>query len=213
MIVARKPQCLQVQQRPQGAMGKFTNFLKKSGALYRIINSEWTKEAADGLKSKEQFSQLVIQYERLVYTICFQLVRSAPAAEDLTQETFLAAYLHRDTMPEGYERQWLGRIAANKAKDYLQSAWNRHTVLPGDEALPPGACSTGGGRSAGPCRSGRNRRRHRTALRTLPAGVPHVSAGGAVRGGDGPGIGQTRQNRSYAAAPGKGLPAPAVGKE
>ena len=90
------------------------------------------------MKSKEQFSQLVIQYERLVYTICFQLVRSAPAAEDLTQETFLAAYLHRDTMPEGYERQWLGRIAANKAKDYLQSAWNRHTVLPGDEALPPG---------------------------------------------------------------------------
>ena len=86
------------------------------------------------MKSKEQFSQLVIQYERLVYTICFQLVRSAPAAEDLTQETFLAAYLHRDTMPEGYERQWLGRIAANKAKDYLQSAWNRHTVLPGDEA-------------------------------------------------------------------------------
>ena len=121
-----------------GGSGKIYDFLKKSGGLYRIISSECGKEAADGLKSKEQFSQLVIQYERLVYTICFQLVRSAPAAEDLTQETFLAAYLHRDTMPEGYERQWLGRIAANKAKDYLQSAWNRHTVLPGDEELPPG---------------------------------------------------------------------------
>lgn len=121
-----------------GDGGKICDFLKKSSLLHRIIDSECTKEAADGLKSKEQFSQLVIQYERLVYTICFQLVRSAPAAEDLTQETFLAAYLHRDTMPEGYERQWLGRIAANKAKDYLQSAWNRHTVLPGDEALPPG---------------------------------------------------------------------------
>ena len=121
-----------------GDGGKIYDFLKKSSLLHRIIDSECTKEAADGLKSKEQFSQLVIQYERLVYTICFQLVRSAPAAEDLTQETFLAAYLHRDTMPEGYERQWLGRIAANKAKDYLQSDWNRHTVLPGDEALPPG---------------------------------------------------------------------------
>ena len=121
-----------------GDGGKICDFLKKSSLLHRIIDSECTKEAADGLKSKEQFSQLVIQYERLVYTICFQLVRSAPAAEDLTQETFLAAYLHRDTMPEGYERQWLGRIAANKAKDYLQSAWNRHTVLPGDEALPLG---------------------------------------------------------------------------
>ena len=88
--------------------------------------------------TKEAFSRLVEQYERLVYTICFQLVRDAAAAEDLTQDTFLAAYLHRDTMPAGYERQWLGRIATNKAKDHLQSAWNRRTVLPGDEAMPPG---------------------------------------------------------------------------
>ena len=80
--------------------------------------------------TKEQFSALVVQYERLVYTICFQLVRDAAAAEDLTQETFLSAYLHRSACPEGYERQWLGRIAANKAKDHLQSAWRRHTVLP-----------------------------------------------------------------------------------
>lgn len=88
--------------------------------------------------TKEQFSALVTRYERLVYTICFQLVRDAGIAEDLTQDTFLSAYLHRDTCPKGYERQWLGRIAANKAKDRLQSAWNRRCVLPGDEALPPG---------------------------------------------------------------------------
>ena len=88
--------------------------------------------------TKDQFSDLVVRYERLVYTICFQLVRDAAAAEDLTQETFLSAYLHQESIPEGYERQWLGRIAANKAKDYLQSAWNRHAVLPGDEGMPPG---------------------------------------------------------------------------
>ena len=57
------------------------------------------------------FSQLVVQYERLVYTVCFQLVRDAAAAEDLTQETFLSAYLHRDAIPPGYERQWLCRVA------------------------------------------------------------------------------------------------------
>ena len=88
--------------------------------------------------TKEGFSELVLQYERLVYTICFQLVRDAAAAEDLTQDTFLAAYLHREAMPKGYERQWLGRIAANKAKDHLQSAWSRRTVLPGDQGLPSG---------------------------------------------------------------------------
>ena len=70
--------------------------------------------AAGGM-TKEQFSHLVSQYERLVYTICFQLVRDASTAEDLTQDTFLSAYLHRDAIPQGYERQWLGRIAANKA--------------------------------------------------------------------------------------------------
>ncbi len=88
--------------------------------------------------TKEQFSALVLQYERLVYTVCFQLVRDAAAAEDLTQETFLSAYLHRDGIPEGCERQWLGRVAANKAKDHLQSAWKRHTVLPGDQELARG---------------------------------------------------------------------------
>ena len=88
--------------------------------------------------TKEQFSHLVSQYERLVYTICFQLVRDASTAEDLTQDTFLSAYLHRDAIPQGYERQWLGRIAANKAKDHLQSAWNRRTVLPGEEELARG---------------------------------------------------------------------------
>ena len=88
--------------------------------------------------SKERFTELVLQYERLVYTVCFQLVRDAAAAEDLTQETFLSAYIHRETMPEGYERQWLSRIAVNKAKDHLQSAWSRRTVLPGEEELARG---------------------------------------------------------------------------
>lgn len=88
--------------------------------------------------TRERFTELVLQYERLVYTVCFQLVREPGAAEDLTQETFFSAYLHREAIPEGYERQWLSRVAANKAKDHLQSAWNRRTVLPGDEELARG---------------------------------------------------------------------------
>ena len=88
--------------------------------------------------TNKSFSRLVEQYERLVYTVCFQLVRDAAAAEDLTQESFLSAYLHRDAIPAGYERQWLCRVASNKAKDYLQSAYQRHTLLPGEEKIPPG---------------------------------------------------------------------------
>jgi len=83
--------------------------------------------------TREDFSALVVQYERLVYTICYQLVRDSATAEDLTQETFLSAYLHQESLPTGYEQQWLGRIAANKAKDHLQSAWNRRLRRLSDE--------------------------------------------------------------------------------
>ena len=118
---------------------KIYGAVKKSRRLRRMMGDGTREEAVDSLTSKEQFSRLVAQYERLVYTVCFQLARDSAAAEDLTQEAFLSAYLHRDSCPAGYERQWLCRIAANKAKDYLQSAWNRHTVLPGDEEMPPGS--------------------------------------------------------------------------
>jgi hypothetical protein len=48
-----------------------------------------------------------------------------------------------DRCPPGFEKQWLARIAANKAKDYLRSAWVRKMNTPGDEVLalegaPPG---------------------------------------------------------------------------
>ena len=151
---------------------------------------------ADGVAviSKERFSELVLRYERLVYTVCFQLVREPGAAEDLTQETFLSAYIHRESLPEGYERQWLCRVAANKAKDHLQSAWSRRTVLPGDEALfSPGLAPGIEG--------------------TLPAGVPAVPAGGAEPGGGSGFPGQAGEDRLYTAHPGEEAPPGGIGKE
>jgi len=81
------------------------------------------------------FSDLVEKYGKLVYTVCRQLVRDDSLAEDLAQDAFLSAYTHRQSCPPGYEKQWLARIAANKSKDYLSSAWARRTVLPGDDFL------------------------------------------------------------------------------
>lgn len=88
--------------------------------------------------TKATFSDLVARNEKLVYTACYQLTRDRMASEDLTQDTFLTAYLHLGDCPADYERPWLLRIASNKAKDYLQSAYVRHAVLPGDESMPPG---------------------------------------------------------------------------
>lgn len=84
---------------------------------------------------QEEFARLVQQYERLVYTICYQFVKDPQLAEDLAQETFLSAYTHRDDCPPGSYKPWLARIAANKAKDYLKSAWRRRVSASEDDAL------------------------------------------------------------------------------
>lgn len=83
-----------------------------------------------------QFSTLVEKYQRLVYTVCYQLVQDHQLAEDLTQDTFVAAFTHMDDCPPESYKPWLARIAANKARDHLKSAWNRKVSAPGDEAMP-----------------------------------------------------------------------------
>lgn len=91
-----------------------------------------------------QFSKIVSQYQGLVYTVCCQLVRDHQLAEDLTQETFLAAYTHMEECPAEKLRPWLVRIASNKATDYLRSAWHRKVSVPGEEAMAiPGTAPPG----------------------------------------------------------------------
>ena len=84
----------------------------------------------------EQFSVMMRQYERLVYTICYQFTRDAQLAEDLAQETFLSAYTHREDCPPDAWKPWLARIASNKAKDYLKSAYHRRVSAADDDAMP-----------------------------------------------------------------------------
>ena len=86
---------------------------------------------------------MVQDHQALVYTVCHQLVPDVQEAQDLTQETFLAAWRAIDRCPPGHETQWLARIASNKAKDHLRSAWVRRVNTPGDDVLalegaPPG---------------------------------------------------------------------------
>ena len=58
---------------------------------------------------------MVQKYQALVYTVCHQLVPDVQEAQDLTQETFLAAWRAIDRCPPGFEKQWLARIAAKEA--------------------------------------------------------------------------------------------------
>ena len=79
--------------------------------------------------TEQAFEAMVRQYEKLVYTVCCQLVHDHQLAEDLSQETFVSAYLHMESCPPGAEKPWLCRIAVNKAKDHLKSAYSRRMAV------------------------------------------------------------------------------------
>ena len=49
--------------------------------------------------TNESFSEFVGQYEKLVFTVCFQMVQDYQEAQNLAQETFLAAYRSIDHRP------------------------------------------------------------------------------------------------------------------
>ena len=82
----------------------------------------------------KNFDNVVRQYQRLVYTICYQMVRDHFEAQNLTQETFLSAYTHLASCREDELKPWLARIATNKARDHLKSAYHRKVQLEEEDA-------------------------------------------------------------------------------
>ena len=81
-----------------------------------------------------EFSAMVQQYQSLVYTVCHQLVPDVGDAQDLTQETFLAAWRALERFDGQYEKAWLCRIAANKCTDFLRRR-QLQLVPDGEEAM------------------------------------------------------------------------------
>ena len=73
--------------------------------------------------NSEAFAELVDRYKNAVYHHCFAIVRDEDAAEDIAQETFIAAYynLHKYN-PQYRLATWLFKIATNKALNYLKRA-------------------------------------------------------------------------------------------
>lgn len=83
--------------------------------------------------TNEQFKLIVKQYEKLVFSICLQFTRNYHEAENLTQETFLSAFKYIDGCDSEKYKQWLARIASNKARDWLKSAYIQHVELASED--------------------------------------------------------------------------------
>ncbi len=75
--------------------------------------------------TESRLSEMIDQYDKLIFSICYKLTGDYFMAEDLMQETFLTAYQKYNTFDGNNEKAWLSRIAANKSIDYLRSAGKR----------------------------------------------------------------------------------------
>src|SRR3954454_21935590 len=71
--------------------------------------------------SQDAFRELVVRFERPVYSLVQRMVQNPATAEDLAQEAFFKAYRRLDTYdPQWKFSSWLFKIAHNTAIDHLR---------------------------------------------------------------------------------------------
>ena len=102
------------------------------------------------------FGELIERHEREIFVYALRLVGSRDEADDLFQETFLAAFRGWPPARRGTERAWLYKIATNKAIDRGRRT---RRLVPLDDL-----------RLAAPERDGVTLADVATAIRALPAG-------------------------------------------
>lgn len=80
------------------------------------------------------YGELVDRYKDAVYHLCFSVLHDEAAAEDIAQETFIAAYykLHQYDDKRRFST-WLFAVATNKSLTYLKQ--NRRVVSGEDGIL------------------------------------------------------------------------------
>ncbi len=70
------------------------------------------------------YNRLVLAHQQVVYNVAYRIMGQPQAAEDVTQETFIAAYKALHSFREGSLKAWLLRIATNRCYDELRK-WQR----------------------------------------------------------------------------------------
>ena len=71
----------------------------------------------------DAYGQLVDRYKVSIYHHCFAILRDEDAAEDVAQETFIAAYYKLNTFDDSRKfSTWLFKIATNKCLNELKKA-------------------------------------------------------------------------------------------
>ena len=82
-------------------------------------DAELVAEALGG--AEEAFREIVVRFERPVYSLIVRMVQDPGTAEDLAQEVFIKAFRRLDTYdPVRKLSSWLFKIAHNTAIDHLR---------------------------------------------------------------------------------------------
>ena len=88
-------------------------------AMGNIMHADTALVQRAQANDRAAFNEIVLRYKSKVYNYIFRMVHHALDAEDLTQETFLRAYLSiRSFQSRASLNTWLFRIATNLCIDY-----------------------------------------------------------------------------------------------
>ncbi len=71
-------------------------------------------------QSSVQFNRAVAEHTEGLMTYAMRMLRDQEAAEDVTQDAFLALYRHQSQVPESAYRPWLYRVTRNLCLDVLR---------------------------------------------------------------------------------------------
>jgi len=109
---------------PRTSSVQTSNFTKDTGPLAEpdygsLDDRELAAEAASGREGA--FRELLLRYERPVFSLVFRMVGNRTLAEDLAQEAFIRAFKGISTYKSSYKfSNWILKIANNHAIDHLR---------------------------------------------------------------------------------------------
>ncbi len=123
-----------VKEKAWLAIGIETNLDGTVGDVYEPVQPaeamaleprEWALSERLRAGEMDAFSELVTEFQPLVYSVTLRIVRDPEEARDMTQETFLRIYRHFDRFRgEASLKTWVCRIAVNQALN-SQRWWKR----------------------------------------------------------------------------------------
>ena len=118
-----------------------TKYNKTLDGLTSLNESDLVSAAQKG--DLEAFNQIVLIYQDRIFSLAIRMLGDEDSAEDITQNTFLAAYRSLSGFRNGSLRSWLYRITTNACYDELRHR-KSHPVLAfefegeAEERLPRG---------------------------------------------------------------------------